>query len=151
MTNEEKSKKLYRTIKPLVESVLLLRQSEEGDVNCFLPEETVLPNGEEVDKALFTEETIKIKKAGWGLIARIEDVSARYNQLGMKLANDSLLIENYVRYLWKYSSFIDLKFETDESGHERIAKEQWLDIVGGTEPLSPNIILAIYRLVKRYN
>ena len=120
-----------------------------GKEFCFLQSElNDFDNDTEIEK--YTKETVRIKHASWDLKKYLESISASYSPLGAKLSSDEDHIETVVRYLVKECSFLDLEFDFDDYGHERISDTVWNDITK-VDSLDPHIILGMYRATLTIN
>ena len=117
-----------------------------GKIEARLREEI----SEDEDISSFIEETVKIQHAGWDLTKYIESISVSYNPMGMRLSSNETLISHCVRYLLKDASFLDLEFELDSEGYERIREDVWNEFTI-KDSIDPALFLAIYRSSLRVN
>lgn len=129
----------------LVEKKIYLYKSGENSVTAF----SYL--GEDRKKEPDAVMDIKIKKASWGIIKRIQDLSTTISFMGSVNVNPELLVENTVRYLLNNIEGYPFEFSKDDEGVEKISDSDWKKISMGSEAIIPDVMVAIHMAIKEVN
>jgi len=140
---KEKTKSLYRNKKEPYNGKLFLR--EDSDEAWEFIDELEYSKLSNKDKEKVKLEEVEFCRPWWNLQKHVESISTKMTLTGGSERDSVAYLENRIRYFLKKCSFIDLEFDKDESGFERIKPQMWEKIVG-KEGLAPEILTGILRV-----
>lgn len=92
----------------------------------------------------YEEHTIEFARPSWALGSWLEEISTSFNELGLKLNDQTRIAENTLKYLMKKNDMFELRFDRDSRGFQHISDKCW-DEMTGDDGLAPTILAAIYR------
>lgn len=141
--SDRDSKFLYTNKKEPYRGKLYLRRDKDNAWEVLSEEKyNELPAK---DKKSVGVEEIEFIRLWWSLSKHVESISMRPTLMGGMERDELAFLENRLKYYLKHCSFINLEFETDDSGFEHIKDSLWSEI-SGPNGISPEVLAGILRI-----